>query len=242
MYERGLKNGKMILDDSDPANPANIRVAADDRVTFPTAWSAPQAVVPRGQQGAVTLTPRGPRPAADHGTHDGWKITDPTGKPGKCARCCSSQGRCSRRLRVSKSKVRSEVQTGLHRAGLWPENWRGLYLLRKKLPHPESSAEDGRHLLSGRYLLCRRCESAGKLPDARIDLPEGQRFHASPAHLKLPGQYSPFRNQQPGRIDGSSRLPAAALWRGRLRIWCWSQAHRRSKRMPKSSARSGESR
>ncbi|HEV2135329.1 MAG TPA: hypothetical protein VGR47_13930 [Terracidiphilus sp.] len=31
MYERGLRNGKMILDDSDPDNPAEIRVGADGR-------------------------------------------------------------------------------------------------------------------------------------------------------------------------------------------------------------------
>ena len=60
MYERGIKGGRMILDDSDPKNPANIRVAADDRITFPTQWAGAQPSLRRGQQGAVTLTPKGP--------------------------------------------------------------------------------------------------------------------------------------------------------------------------------------
>ena len=60
MYERAMKGGRMILDDSDKKNPANIRVAADDRVTFPAQWAASQPTLNRGQQGAVTLSPRGP--------------------------------------------------------------------------------------------------------------------------------------------------------------------------------------
>ena len=60
MYERGLKNGRMILDDSDPDNPAEIRVGADDRVTFPSQWNAAQPALRRGQPGAVTLSPKGP--------------------------------------------------------------------------------------------------------------------------------------------------------------------------------------
>lgn len=60
MYERAIKGGRMILDDSDAKNPANIRVAADDRVTFPTQWAASQPAARRGQPGAVTLSPGGP--------------------------------------------------------------------------------------------------------------------------------------------------------------------------------------
>jgi len=60
MYERAIKGGRMILDDSDAKNPANIRVAADDRVTFPTSWAGAQPALQRGQQGAVTLSPQGP--------------------------------------------------------------------------------------------------------------------------------------------------------------------------------------
>lgn len=48
MYERGIKNGRMVLDDSDPLNPAEIRVATDDRVTFPTQWAGAQAPAQRG--------------------------------------------------------------------------------------------------------------------------------------------------------------------------------------------------
>ena len=92
MYERGLKNGKMILDDSDPANPANIRVAADDRVTFPTAWSAPQAVVPRGQQGAVTLTPRGPAPQQIMGRMMAGRALTPQGSQGNVLNAVPATG------------------------------------------------------------------------------------------------------------------------------------------------------
>lgn len=60
MYERGLKGGRMILDDSDPDNPAEIRAGADDRVTFPSHWNAAQPALRRGQQGAITLSPKGP--------------------------------------------------------------------------------------------------------------------------------------------------------------------------------------
>lgn len=60
MYERGLRGGRMILDDSDPDNPAEIRVGADDRVTFPTQWAAAQPGLRRGQAGATTLSPKGP--------------------------------------------------------------------------------------------------------------------------------------------------------------------------------------
>lgn len=39
MYERATKGGVMRLDDSDPLNPANVRAAADDIATLPSAWA-----------------------------------------------------------------------------------------------------------------------------------------------------------------------------------------------------------
>jgi hypothetical protein len=48
MYERATAGGRMILDDSDALNPAEIRVAADDRVTFPTQWAGAQSPGQRG--------------------------------------------------------------------------------------------------------------------------------------------------------------------------------------------------
>jgi len=53
MYERAVKGGRMILDDSDPLNPAEIRSAADDRVTFPTQWAGAQAPAQRGLRPGV---------------------------------------------------------------------------------------------------------------------------------------------------------------------------------------------
>ena len=48
MYQRAMAGGRMILDDSDQLNPAEIRVAADDRVTFPTHWAGAQGPAQRG--------------------------------------------------------------------------------------------------------------------------------------------------------------------------------------------------
>lgn len=53
IYERAVKGGRMILDDSDPLNPAEDRVAADDRVTFPTQWAGAQAPAQRGLRPGV---------------------------------------------------------------------------------------------------------------------------------------------------------------------------------------------
>lgn len=53
MYERAIQGGRMILDDSDPLNPAEIRSAADDRVTFPTQWAGAQAPAQRGLRPGV---------------------------------------------------------------------------------------------------------------------------------------------------------------------------------------------
>lgn len=80
MYERGIKGGKMILDDSDPNNLANVRVGADDRVTFPAQWAGAQPVIQRGQQGAATLTPRGPAPQQIMGRMMAGKSLVPAGK------------------------------------------------------------------------------------------------------------------------------------------------------------------
>jgi len=82
MYERGLKGGRMILDDSDRDNPANIRVAADDRVTFPTQWAGAQPALARGQQGATTLSPRGPAPQQIMGRMMAGKALVPAGQMG----------------------------------------------------------------------------------------------------------------------------------------------------------------
>lgn len=38
MYERAVKNGRMVLTDADPANPAYTRAGVDDFVTFPKSW------------------------------------------------------------------------------------------------------------------------------------------------------------------------------------------------------------
>lgn len=38
MYERAVKNGKMMLTNDDPLNPARTRAGIDDHVTFPTSW------------------------------------------------------------------------------------------------------------------------------------------------------------------------------------------------------------
>lgn len=53
MYERATKGGRMILDDSDPLNPAKVRSAADDRVTFPTQWAGAAAPAQRGLRPGV---------------------------------------------------------------------------------------------------------------------------------------------------------------------------------------------
>ncbi|MGB7190078.1 MAG: hypothetical protein WBD10_08080 [Acidobacteriaceae bacterium] len=53
MYEKAVKGGRMILDDSDPNNPAEIRSATDDRVTFPTQWAGAQAPAQRGLRPGV---------------------------------------------------------------------------------------------------------------------------------------------------------------------------------------------
>jgi hypothetical protein len=42
MYERAIKGGQMVLTDSDPLNPAVVRAAADDKITFPTKWGMKQ--------------------------------------------------------------------------------------------------------------------------------------------------------------------------------------------------------
>jgi len=47
MYERAIKDGAMVLDDRDPKNPAEMRVAADDRVTF-GGWAGGQSTPQRG--------------------------------------------------------------------------------------------------------------------------------------------------------------------------------------------------
>ncbi|HEU5458419.1 MAG TPA: hypothetical protein VFU68_07355 [Terracidiphilus sp.] len=58
MYERGIKNGRMILDDSDDDNPAEVRTAADDRVTFPKHWSAAAAPSHRGLMPGAVQSPK----------------------------------------------------------------------------------------------------------------------------------------------------------------------------------------
>jgi len=58
MYERAIdsRTGQMVLTDSDPLNPANVRAQADDRITFPQHWAGQQGAMRRG------LAPRAVQP------------------------------------------------------------------------------------------------------------------------------------------------------------------------------------
>ena len=63
MYERAIdsKTGKMVLNDDDKLNPANVRAQADDRITFPQHWANQagpmrRGLDPRATQSGQTLT------------------------------------------------------------------------------------------------------------------------------------------------------------------------------------------